>query len=124
MGVRFLPPPGLGGMYPPAVISAYLVPCKLIGEAERPARRARHNPAHATPFHLVPGKLTDDNRLPTASAIPAAIRARLLQVSLSVYGEQKARAELAGKQPARRTDVPHYLNARQELRTLGTPVHI
>lgn len=99
----------------------HLVLCKLVGQAERPTRGAGHNPAHATAFHLVPGELAEGYRLPTASATPAAIGAHTLQVSLSVRGEQESRAELAGQQPARRTDVPHYLGARQNLCALGTP---
>lgn len=98
------------------------MPCELVGEAEGPARGARHDPARAAPCLLVPGEFAEDHGLPAARAAPPAIRAHLLEVPLSVGRQQEPRAKGAGEQPARRADVLHDLIARQKLRALRAPV--
>lgn len=100
----------------------YPVLSEFVGGTEVPARRARHNPARAASFRLVPGELAEDDRLPAAHAAPTAVRTRLLHVPLPVGGQEEARAEGAWEQPARRPDMLDDLRAPQELCAFGTPI--
>lgn len=101
---------------------AHLVLSEVIRATILPARIAGHGSAHTASFHLVPGKLAEDDILAAACAAPPSVWAGILEVSFPVGGQQETRAERAGEQPARRTDVLGYLRACQKRGALGAPV--